>query len=153
MKFWELHHFWTVTFKWIFDIPVQLFVQLNHYSGPPQALSYWGGSIFQNRAPLKKSQTTSFRKSSRLVTILDNNSKYTHACMDIYNIYKYIYIHIYTYIYIYIYIYILYICIHAYVYVYVCICICIWYYVYIYIYIYIYIYNYKNLLYMCKRKG
>ena len=35
-------------------------------TGPPQALSYWGGNISQNRAPLKAFEATSSRKRSRL---------------------------------------------------------------------------------------
>ena len=34
--------------------------------GPRQALPYWGGNIFQNRAPLKAFEETTFRKRSRL---------------------------------------------------------------------------------------
>ena len=35
-------------------------------TGPPQALSYWGGNIFQNRALFKVFAAASFRKRSRL---------------------------------------------------------------------------------------
>ena len=34
--------------------------------GPPQALPYWGDNIFQNRAPLKAFEETTFRKRFRL---------------------------------------------------------------------------------------
>ena len=43
----------------------------NTLPGPLQAPSYWGGNIFQKRAP----EAISFRKTSRLkyyITILDN---------------------------------------------------------------------------------
>ena len=49
-----------------FKIIYSVLVCFSKETGPPQALSYWGGNIFQNRTPFKASEATSFRKRSRL---------------------------------------------------------------------------------------
>ena len=70
-------------------------------SGPPHALSHWGGKIFQKRAISRPFEATQFRAKSKV------KSKLT--------IYIYIYIYIYHIYHMYIYIYIIYIiCIFIY---------------------------------------